>query len=192
MKKIVALVVFIMVFFTNTAGAAEVAPCDLRNPWMAIRSVAVSEAEYSLIVPLEVEIFVGSGSSICMLNPGTGISLVLPKGFNPEKEHMGTPPEKMSWVKVNGSSFPIMSKYKLAVAPTQERLVFMPPQPQQLVLQQPSPLQESEEEVVKTGSFCGFWCKTAIGVVVVGLIASRNKGGGSTTTTSGGPVNPAP
>lgn len=195
MKSIV-MAVATALFSSVVVAAAEVAPCSLTDPWQVMRAVSVGEKEYNLVVPFEVEIFVGSGSSVCMLNPGPGISLVSPIGFSPEKENTGVPPSKMSWVKVGNTSFPIMSKYKLAVAPVQPGpVIFVPPTSTPEIKQQQPLLQDEDIPQHKMESSCGFWCKTALVVttgVIIGLAVRKKSSTPATTPAPGGPVNPAP
>lgn len=184
MNRLIVLVAgALLAFATFATGAwAEVAPCNFSNPWQVVRGVNSGEVEYPYPDPqqypsltptsFEVTIFkrVGSSpsSSTCMFTQSPGVSLVVPNGFNTEEEHNYREfPSQQSWIKVGSASFPIVSKYKLAVVPAPKTKVISLPSEQtsfigrELLLAGVNP----PEKESRCGGLCG------AGLVLLAVLA---------------------
>jgi hypothetical protein len=186
---------FMLALLWGAVAGAAVGPCQYGNPWQAPRGVQVNENEYKEIATtFEVTILAGSGGSMnCMLTPKDGVSLVVPKGFNPEEKQQGRTPRSMSWVKVGSASFPILSRYNLSVIriPDQGTLIVEAPQ-QEIQVRQSSLLVDVNTTKKEESGFCrGWWMPVCIvgGIIIVSALLKKDGGGNS---SSGGPVNPAP
>lgn len=185
MNKFFVLIVGLLLGIMGAQSAHAALPCDLKtDPWQIWRPVTSSEEEYvappfettttyhtPVITSIEVaDILKGSGkTSKCMVILGGDVSLVIPKGFRTEEEHYGVAPINMSWVKAGNASYPIMSKYKPRVVPTQEEtFVLMPPSPQPQFIQQPQRSLLYGVEEPQPESRCGGVC--VAGLVFLGII----------------------
>lgn len=178
------LIVLFTLLFAPTAYSSDVPPCRFENPWMVSRGVASDEVEYkynesykNLYLPFEVKLQTGSGVNTCMMRLQDGVSLVVPKKFNTESENPSVSLMGKSWVKVNSTSYPIISPYNLAVVKMpEEKIILVSQQNAEYHYRQPLLLGTNEPKE-KEESRCGGWCiagLVALGAVVGGIVVKNN------------------
>lgn len=128
-------VFLVLILLLPSVAVADVpSACDFRNgEWQMFSRVSEGDKQYFVndvvekldtggnksirpVTPLKIEILKGGKVVICYLVPEDGLSIVIPKGFNPEVVHDGLKPYEMAWFRNHlGSRFPIISRLSLDI-----------------------------------------------------------------------------
>lgn len=116
MRNILVCIVLALLYGNVWAGAIK--DCHVgADPWRSGRQAdTVNAKEYRLNEPILLESLNSKGkpSGVCRLTAGES-TIVIPNGFDTSVDHPGLPVDQLAWIK--GCGNPIVSKFKLTIAP---------------------------------------------------------------------------